>query len=300
MIVNKPFLSVGISLLRQNSNIRELNKKFEGEYKKHINIPYDKDNNKEHKYDIFYAKEENRKNICIINFHGGFYMFGSRKHALAYYEFYLKNGYDVVTIDYIPNGKNNRGTEDIILDCTNALNHLFENLKKYHLDSDMFVLTGDSAGGHLVLLLTEMIDDKKVSSKLGYTVPRFIPLATIACCPVFDYESIGDDMMTDKAKEKMFGKNYTKEKKRDISPKTYINSISTPLFVSTCKNDFLIDEAKMIKNSMQGQGEKFKFVCVDSDNKKVGHVHNVTYPNLEESKMVNEQIIEFIEKNGAN
>ena len=47
-----------------------------GEFKETINIPYiEGDTNPQHSFDVYLANE-NRNNICLIDIHGGSYIFG--------------------------------------------------------------------------------------------------------------------------------------------------------------------------------------------------------------------------------
>ena len=264
-----------------------------GVFKEFLDVPYLDDGKSHHQYDVFLTTE-NRKNVCILDVHGGSYLFsGHRDNYIFAYEF-LKEGYDVICLDYLPNdGK--RDTKDLVSDCVLCLNHIYEHLKDFSLEDDKFVMTGDSAGGHFALLLSEMMEDKKIQDLLGFNLHNFNLKGVLLNCPVYDFEWTGYNQMTHGAMKRMFGKNYSLEKMRLLSPREYIKDFKLPLFVSTCKNDFIRKESLKLNEDMKQKDNKFVFIDIDSDNKKVDHVHNVVAPYLEESKRVNQKMLEFIE-----
>ncbi len=80
-----------------------------------------------------------------------------------------------------------------------------------------------------------------------------------------------------------------------ISPKTYINGFNKPIFLSTCTNDFIRQEPMKLYEDIKDRNN-IEFLDIQCDDKNVDHVHNVTKPNLKESKEVNSAIGKFIEK----
>ena len=47
---------------------------------------------------------------------------------------------------------------------------------------------------------------------------------------------------------------------------------------------------------MEGKNVPYQFVDIDCDDKRIGHVHNITDPNEKESIEVNQAMCEFIAK----
>ena len=85
-----------------------------------------------------------------------------------------------------------------------------------------------------------------------------------------------------------------KEHLKKLSPKTYISSINIPLFLSTCKHDFIRNESMLLNEDMKDK-KNYVFLDIDSDDKNVDHVHNITKPQLEESKKVNNAMARFLD-----
>ena len=82
-----------------------------------------------------------------------------------------------------------------------------------------------------------------------------------------------------------------------LSPRTYIDGLSCPLFVSTCKRDFVRIQAEYLKADCDSLGLSLEYLDIDSDKRKVGHVHNVINQDLPESKTVNNRMLEFMNDN---
>ena len=200
-----------------------------------------------------------------------------------------------MTLDYLPNdGK--RDTLDLLEDLIRNINHLFEHLIEYDLQDDVFFVMGDSAGGHFALLITEMFLNKGIQDKLHMFLPEVNIKAVLTNSPVYDFANDMNIALSKSGMKRLFGKHYSYEKMELVSPKTYIDSLNIPIFLSTCKNDFLRPETLKFKEDIDERKLEVTYVDIDSDNKKAVHVHNVIYPDIEESKIVNNQMIEFINK----
>lgn len=112
------------------------------------NVVYDDRYGKYTTADLLFV-EGKEKYPVVVNVHGGGFVKGGKKYRRAICSEYAREGYFVYNIDYrlapqyaLPAG---------ILDVTTALNHLPELAKKYPLDLDTVVLTGDSAGAFYAL-----------------------------------------------------------------------------------------------------------------------------------------------------
>lgn len=259
-----------------------------------LDEPYIDDGLDGHKFDIFWANKENRNNICVIDIHGGAYILGHRRDNYLFARKFAEQGFDFIEIDYLSN-HNGRSTKDSIDDCYTCIKYIIDNKEKYHLENSRFVLTGESAGGHFALVLAEAQDDEEYAKQLGYDLSFINFEVLLVNCPVFDYENIGRNLLGKRALKKLFGPQYNNsEMNRLISPKVHFSSLKTPLFLSTCKQDFIGEQSKMLKECMEHYKYPQKYVFIDSDKKKIDHVHNVLRPDFEESKDVNNAMFDFI------
>ena len=259
-----------------------------------VDVPYAQDDNFYHRFDVFYPKDM-RKRLCIIDIHGGAYVGGSRKENFKFGTKFTEQGFDFIAIDYIPaDGK--RSTKDQIDECAQAIQYIFEHKTELNLEEDRFVLMGDSAGGHFALLLAEAVCDKKFAAELGYSFDRVEFLGVLINCPVYDYANIGETMAKS-GNKRMFGPKFFNEDYRNlISPKTHIDSLTIPLFLSTCLNDFLRAQSMQLNEDMQRKSNKYEFLDLQIEDKSVAHVHNLIVPDQEESVQVNNAMMRFIEE----
>ena len=107
MKVNR--LMIELLKLKITKDNAKIVKKFhlDPKFKKKEDIPYIDDNNFYHQYDVLYGVGK-KKNVCIIDIHGGSYIFGNRKENHHFASYFLERGFDFITIDYIAN-KGKRG-----------------------------------------------------------------------------------------------------------------------------------------------------------------------------------------------
>lgn len=245
-------------------------------------VPYVEGGDEAEVMDIYYADEAVRKNAVLVDIHGGFYIGGRRESNRAFASVFLRAGYDVVLVEYrLNDGK--RDVSDEISDCAAAIAYLVAHSRELDLNPDAVFLTGDSAGGHLALYLAER---------------HFTPRAVLLNCPAYDFASfVNTDVFTASALTWFMGPNYKDtEYLSTLSPRTFIKDYSGPMFLSTCTNDFIRGESLKLLEDRKALGLETKFVDIESADRKVGHVHNVTDPSLPESRKVNAAMIEFMSK----
>jgi len=263
-----------------------------GQYEEWLDVPIDDSKNPYRAYDVYKAKEP-RKGVLVVDIHGGAYMLSSHHDNYELALEFLKGGYDVALLDYTPNdGK--KDTADLFHDAVDGFIHLLAHRKEYGLEDETIVLTGDSAGGHFALLLAEALCDKELAKKLDLELPKGRLQSVMLNCPVYDFAPIGFDTMRKRAMKRMFGPNFDDMVARKLlSPRTHIASLSVPLFVSTCKHDFLRQQSLLLEQDCRKLGKEIKFVDIPSEDRRIAHVHNVLAVNLPESIRVNQAMMDF-------
>ena len=94
-----------------------------GEFEETINIPYIEGSfNPQTSFDVYLAND-NRNNICVIDIHGGAYIFGEHKDNWSFCYTFAKQGFDVVNVDYRPND-GTRSVKDLISDVVKCINYI--------------------------------------------------------------------------------------------------------------------------------------------------------------------------------
>ncbi len=257
-----------------------------------VGIPYVEDGESAQVLDVYYAERGVRKDAVLVDIHGGFYVAGRRENNRALASVFLKEGYDVVLVEYRLND-GRRDVSDELKDCAAALDYLAANASKLKLNPDRMFLTGDSAGGHLALYMAEGAANPEMPVRPEVFKPRGVMLN----CPAYDFASFSESKMFSKSALAWYlGPRYKDaEWMASMSPRTYIGSYTGPLFLSTCTRDFIRGESLRLKSDCESQGRDLVFIVIESSDKKVGHVHNVTNPSLPESRTVNSAMLEFME-----
>ncbi|MBO4682759.1 MAG: alpha/beta hydrolase fold domain-containing protein, partial [Bacilli bacterium] len=184
---------------------------------------------------------------------------------------------------------------DIVDQCVKCVSYIASHLEEYGFSKDYpVVLTGDSAGGHLASTITELFCDKEYAEELGYELPPLNIKALAINCPVFKFVGLGEGTLSNSGMKRMYGPDWKDENKRAlICPSAHIDSLKVPLFVSTCKNDFLrTTGAETALEAMKGKKNKFVYLCLE-EGPDTGHVHNILDITTEASKKVNNAMIDF-------
>ena len=258
-----------------------------------VGLPYVENGDPAQVLDVYYADESVRKDAVLVDIHGGFYIAGDQRNNRAFASVFLKEGYDVVLLEYrLNDGK--RDVYDELSDCAAGLDYLTEHAGELGLSKERMFLTGDSAGGHLALFMAEGAND----GTLPVRPKEFKVRGVLLNCPAYDFATFGEsDSFAKSALEWFIGPRYQdKDWMVSMSPRTYIGSYDGPLFVSTCTNDFIRGQSLLVKANCDSLGRTLEFVDIESDDKKVAHVHYVTDLSLPQSREVNARMVAFMNR----
>ena len=260
-------------------------------YDKKLGIPYVENGDPAQVLDIYYADSTNRRDAVLIDIHGGFYIAGQKEGNRDFASIFLGEGFDVVLVEY----RLNDGVLDVsdeLSDCASALDYLTAHAEELGLNKDKMFLTGDSAGGHLALYMAEGAADSSVPIR----PKKFSAAGVLINCPAYDFGSFGNaDAYSDGFKKWFVGPRYKdRPYLESLSPRTFIGGLEAPLFLSTCTHDFIRSQSLLLKKDCDALGKAITFVDIAADDKKVGHIHNVTNLDLPESREVNGAMVAFL------
>ncbi len=293
MKINRLILNLIIGHVKRMIKKGRRNFTMEEKYKIRENVPYINDGNFFHQIDIMYGVGK-KKNLCIIDIHGGAYVLGDRKNNLDFGKLFCDAGYDFIAIDYEPNdGKHS--TLDLFNDCLKSIDYISNHIKELNIEYNRFAIIGDSAGGHFALLLTEILNNKQFASNFIQISNKINFVGTLVNCPVYDFRHLGDNVLTKSGFKRMLGPNYKDDNERTLmDPKSHKEHLTTPVFVSTCTHDFIRNDSLMLFEDLKDRAD-CKCLDIKCDNPNVDHVHNITKLHLVESKTVNNEMLKFIE-----
>lgn len=89
-------------------------------YDKKLGIPYVENGDPAQVLDIYYADSTNRGNAVLIDIHGGFYIAGQKEGNRDFASVFLREGFDVVLVEYRLNDGIRDVSDEGVLRCRSA------------------------------------------------------------------------------------------------------------------------------------------------------------------------------------
>ena len=86
-----------------------------------IGLPYGSEDSGRQVIDVYYADSSVRRDVVLIDIHGGFYVGGDRRSNRAFASAFLKEGFDVVLVEYRLNDGETIDVETELGDCVTSL-----------------------------------------------------------------------------------------------------------------------------------------------------------------------------------
>lgn len=139
---------------------------LEGGVRKITNIKYVNDSEESKTLDLFLPEKmyTEKKYPLIIYIHGGAWLEGSKDYFKDYR--IVKADFIVASVDYRLSGEDLFPAQ--IHDIKAALRWLRKNSTKFYIDTSNIGAYGESAGGHLALLLGTTSDIPELNGNIGY------------------------------------------------------------------------------------------------------------------------------------
>lgn len=123
----------------------------------------------------------------FFNIHGGGWIEGDKKMRRGYCQHMARTGAFTINISYGLGPKNR--FEDYMRQVYKALRWTVANAEKYSLDLSNFVISGDSAGGHLSAVAINCQEHPEYRERLGLPdVPEIKIKGAVLNCPAIDFE----------------------------------------------------------------------------------------------------------------
>jgi len=251
-----------------------------------------------HVLDVYYPEGTEGLLPVIFDIHGGGWIYGNKELNEYYCMSLASRGFAVVNISYrlLPQTDLSGQVGDVF----QALHWLGANGADHHCDPDRVFLTGDSAGGHLASLAAAICADPQLGAlycvdRLPYTIKAVAATHTApdVCGDLFGAKgmakAISGEMKrmlfgADPEANPIYGKStiYT-----TADPETY-----PPILVVTSEADPLYKHSAELIKYLEDKGFAHETAIADQ-NPDSGHVFNVTYPDREDGKKMNDRIAMF-------
>ena len=275
-------------------------------------IPYIQDYNIDHMLCNYYPKsmKEGEKLPTVINIHGGGWLFGHVEDSEQYMAELASMGYAVMGMGYrlIPT----TDMQGIVQDIYTAL-HWLENCgPRRGFDLEHVMLTGDSAGAHLSLLVACIQESEELQKIYGVT-PVSFKIGTVGIsCPCAEMDALfllpaGTEEekvnLSNAYRELMLGDmGENAPWSKALSFSEYIRFVPDvkklpPVFFIGSENESLhYQTLKILKVMDEKQVNYKKMIWKKEDGAHLMHVFNVEFWSWYESKVTNKKMLEFFRK----
>ena len=191
------------------------------------NVTYHTVDGVELKMDVYARRDVQTPQPTLVFMHGGFWVAGNKEGSLLSLIPWLEMGWNVVNVEY------RLGPEFLapaaVQDVFCALRFVASSADQYNVDVDRLVASGQSAGGHLALVLGMMPDSAGFADTCpGEATPRVA--AVVNWFGVTDVPDVIDGPNRAEAAARWFGDMPDRiELARRLSPLTYVREGLPPV-----------------------------------------------------------------------
>lgn len=266
------------------------------------------DGDDNHSFNLISPKENKDKKPLLFDIHGGGWMYGDKNLNLDFGKYLANNDFIVALPSYTLAFKG--GLQQMITELFSSLHFLLKNAEKYNIDTENIFLLGDSAGAHLSLLMTAIINSDELASI--FNIDRKVMcevkgLALLNPVPYIDsFKFVGKPLWMERGARKafdrmMYGKEYFKS---DIynhaSFAQFASKISAypPILITTSTGDtYMGEQAIRLDKDLSNRNIDHIYFCLEDQT--VPHVYNVLAPQDERSMKINEKIVDFFKSHSS-
>lgn len=247
-------------------------------------------------FNIYKKCDRKTASPLIIYVHGGAWIYGDIHLEDEYCEYLASKGFDVISLSY-PLLFSSYGVnlKVMIQSLHSTFDYIFKNQKKYKVDFSKVMFVGDSAGAHLVSLLYATLSLGKyqklfnVSSKFSYKDVVQIVLNH----PVINPLNFIDDPQQEVIKNYFLNAMFNGENdtfKEACNALNFLKTMQNPhIIIVSSAGDSLNKFSLGIVEKCKEYNLDYEYIYVN--NKELGHIFNLAYYHLDESKKVNDYIL---------
>lgn len=301
MIIDCLVKCIGKQIERNNRKIKREQNRPAG-VRLETAIPYMKDGSEFHRLNMYYPQDfdaaSGERLPVIIDIHGGGHMCGGRNMNRNYCEYLASCGYIVMGMGYrlIPK----TDLRGMIGDIFASMEWLSHCGKKRGCDLSRVFLTGDSAGGHLAMLVLCLQESAWLRNAFGVkSLPFRIRAGAISngICDTVDYYPCNLDWY---AADRMRGRQgHHAAWAPYINVSTAVRGLKlAPVLVIGSENDsFYIQTRRLLHALSREKINHEKIIWKKEDGPHLVHVFQVTHWNWAESVITNRRMLDFFAKN---
>lgn len=292
MIVQKVFLLLAMVLGVCSLHAQEEDRtqyspvQYPEGYTAQLNVVYTEVNGWQGLMDLYLLINAKSPVPLVINIHGGGWNHGVKESQTGYSTFF-KAGFAVANIEYRLTGQ--ATAPAAVEDTRCALIYLIKNAKALNIDPERIVIMGGSAGGHLALMGGLLANDPLFDGNCTGT--ENIKVAAIinkyGITDVWDW-GYGNNIRSKSATRWLGDKANDKDFAASVSPVTYVNKNSPPVFIVHGDADPTVPYQQSVElhKQLKAAGVQTEFITVPGG----GHGKF----EKEQNTMVNKAILQFL------
>ena len=260
-------------------------------------IPYMDDGLDAHRLDVYSPAGAKGPLPVILEVHGGGYL-ACFKEVNAWHGQYLAaGGFHVVNMNYTlcPEGS----ASSILNEMAAALDWIHRSRETYGFDTGRIALTGDSAGGHFVLLAAAAYGPGPLAGELGVVRPRVLPRAFAASCPEgsFMWRRLPRNLPSTLLFFILH--KYTLDRKcaSVTSYDHYMDEDFPKVWFCTSPTDpLLYGHTRAMHEYMEKNHIPHEYREYVGTENRLGHVFNVLWPDWPESRQANDDMLDYFRR----
>lgn len=257
-------------------------------------IPYLADGRAEHLLDVYAPAQDSAPLPVIVEMHGGGYLACNKEINAQHGQYLADRGFRVVNMNYTlcPEGD----LSVILNELVDVLEWIEAHKAEYGFDTSRAFLTGDSAGGHFVLLAAAMFTTGKSADFFRVRKPPFPIAGYAASCPEgsFDWRLLPRNLSAQMLYLILHKFTFDRAYVRHSSYEYYMTDGYPRVWFCTSPTDSLLyTHTRRMHDFMSERGIPHIYREYVSSGRKLDHVFNVLHPEYPESIQANEDMIRF-------
>ena len=258
-------------------------------------LPYRSDGDERHTLDLIRPDSDERLPV-VIEIHGGGYIGCEKNINRLHARWYAQHGFAVVNGDYTLHPEGDFPT--VLGELADIVGWVCAHAEEYALDPERIFMSGDSAGGHLVLLCAMLQGSEALQERFGVRLEADRIKAVAATCPAFRLVSEGADLSS--LIPLMYPDGISLERLRALDiTRLCTQSRFPPVIVVTTPTDHLLYRDDLeLETALRRSGREYAFRVYEQKTNPLDHVFNVLFPEFEESAEANSDILDFFRRHG--
>lgn len=258
-------------------------------------IPYISDGKREHCLDVYYPENTDAKLPVIIDIHGGGFVYGDKELNRSFCYHLARRGFTVFNLNYRL-ALDDTKVSGQIQDVMSAIHWIGSNIASYPADAEQVFIVGDSAGGVLAAMAVLIAQNERLQKIFNVEKVALDFKAVSIICGMMDFNK--DELKFRLLRSLCFERGYAN---KEYYKNMIFNGIPEmknlpPVFLTTSEEDELSYMTYSFEETLKKYNVKHKLKYYDKkENRKLGHVFGVLYPEYDESKELLDEMIQFFQ-----